>query len=534
MTISNVATDILIYLTMFAFMGVGLYAGLKQTKNKDDFLSALGTQLALPLAINWVASNCRWWYVLLDGSDLGSSVFFAYPELATIAGLLGVVIYALTSVIPLFLFAWLGPIMRRKCPRGFTLTQFIRERFGRVNQIYVSLMSMAYMFCYMISELSSIGLVLMTLTNVDKLAPIVVLVVTTTLYTAYGGFRASLLTDSVQGVCILILIIIVTIAFGTNVDIDRSYIKESGLLNSSKLGWELLYILAVAISFANFFHQGYWQRAFSSKSDHELRISALYGGLILFFVLFLIGFTGLLAVWAKLCCYNEGDGSSSFFLLLSVLPDWAIGIVIVLSVALASSAYDTLQSAMVSTISNDLFENRLPLIWIRGLTVLFNVPAVILGLRNLDVLRVFLIGDLVAAATMPPVLLGLVDSLCFIKGVDVLVGSIGGLVSIFIFGTIYFGNAYDGINLIQLPGGLYVDDYSVLGAFIVAPFGGLGITFLSVVLRAGIMWIWGRITGRKFEFSKKPDVIDTHRYGGDEFLEGNKQVNHIVKDVGDV
>ncbi len=30
--------------------------------------------------------------------------------------------YAFGSVVPLFVFAWLGPLVRKKCPKGFTLT----------------------------------------------------------------------------------------------------------------------------------------------------------------------------------------------------------------------------------------------------------------------------------------------------------------------------------------------------------------------------------------------------------------------------
>ncbi|CAG8649735.1 6718_t:CDS:2 [Ambispora leptoticha] len=508
MAISETLANVLIYITLFAFMLVGIYAGKTQIKNKDDFLSALGTQLALPLAVNWFASN------------LGSSILFAYPEIGTIVGILGVIFYALTSVTPLFLFAWIGPIMRKKCPNGFTLTQFIRERFGKWNQIYMSIMSMAYMFCYMISELSSIGIVLMTLTPVDKLAPIILLAVTTTLYTAYGGFRASLLTDNVQGVCIMILMLIGTIGFSTNIKIDRSAIEDSDLLKSNKLSWELLYILAVAIAFANFFHQGYWQRVFSSKNDHELRISTVYGGIMLFIVLFLVGFTGIIAVWAKLCCSDDLPGAGAFFYLIAILPDWVVGIVVVLSVALSCSAYDTLQSAMVSTMSNDLFANKLPLIAIRSLTVILNVPV--------DVLRVFLIGDLVAAAAMPPVLLGLVDDLYFINGLDALLGSIGGLLSIFIFGTIYFGNAYDGINLIQLPNSFYVDDYSVLGAFLAAPIGAVVLTFVSFGARMGTLYVWAKYKKTEFMFPSRPAVIDTNRYAGTEFISSdNDRKNNV-------
>lgn len=116
-------------------------------------------------------------------SDLGSSVLYAYPEVGTLAGILGIFWYAFGSTFPLSVFAWIGPKMRKKCPEGFTLTTFVLERFGRVNQIYISLMSMAYMLCYMISELSAVGSILNYLANVDPLVPTIMIALTTTLYT---------------------------------------------------------------------------------------------------------------------------------------------------------------------------------------------------------------------------------------------------------------------------------------------------------------------------------------------------------------
>ena len=71
----------------------------------------------------------------------------------------------------------------------------------------------------------------------------------------YGGFRASLLTDNIQGWAILILIIMSVIGFVTTLRIDKSVIDNSPLLKSNSLGWQLLYIMPVAISFATLFHE---------------------------------------------------------------------------------------------------------------------------------------------------------------------------------------------------------------------------------------------------------------------------------------
>jgi hypothetical protein len=44
-------------------------------------------------------------------------------------------------------------------------------------------------------------------------------------------------------------VIICTVAIGTQAHIEKAAVEASGLLNATKLGWQLLYILPVAIVF---------------------------------------------------------------------------------------------------------------------------------------------------------------------------------------------------------------------------------------------------------------------------------------------
>ena len=69
---------------------------------------------------------------------LGSSILFSYPQISTIAGVQGLVVYSLASALPLLVFAWLGPIIRRKCPEGFVLTEWTRQRYGAIAALYLS------------------------------------------------------------------------------------------------------------------------------------------------------------------------------------------------------------------------------------------------------------------------------------------------------------------------------------------------------------------------------------------------------------
>lgn len=75
---------------------------------------------------------------------LGSGILFTYPEIATIAGVQGLVVYGLASALPLLVFGYLGPIIRRKCPEGFVLTEWARQRYGIVAGIYLSILTYVF------------------------------------------------------------------------------------------------------------------------------------------------------------------------------------------------------------------------------------------------------------------------------------------------------------------------------------------------------------------------------------------------------
>jgi hypothetical protein len=74
---------------------------------------------------------------------LGSGILFSYPQISTIAGVQGLVVYTLSSSLPLLIFGLLGPVIRRKCPEGFVLTEWTRQRYGIVTALYLSVLTYA-------------------------------------------------------------------------------------------------------------------------------------------------------------------------------------------------------------------------------------------------------------------------------------------------------------------------------------------------------------------------------------------------------
>ena len=260
------------------------------------------------------------------------------------------------------------------------------------------------------------------------------------------------------------LVILAVITVGVETHIDPSLIESSGFLEPSLLGWQLIYILPVAVVTNDFFISGFWMRTFASKTDKDLLIGTSIATIAITIILGLVGATGLLAAWTGAYPGNPPqDGSIAFFLLLGQLPAWVVGIVLVMTVSLSTAAFDSLQSGMVSTGSNDLFRNKLNFWWIRLAVVLIIIPVVVVALESPSILQIYLISDLVSASSIPVLVIGLSERCYWWRGFEVVVGGLGGLLTVFIFGTIYFGNAQEGAYLLLLENGLYSDDWSAFG-----------------------------------------------------------------------
>lgn len=323
------------------------------------------------------------------------------------------------------------------------------------------------------------------------------------------------------------IVIIATITVGVETKIDKSLIDSSGLTNASLLGWQLLYILPVAILTNDFFLSNFWIRTFSSKTDKDLWIGVSIAAIVTLIILTLVGSTGLIATWSGAYDPNnpDQDGSIAFFYLLEQLPSWTIGIVLVMVVSLSTAAFDSFQSAMVSSASNDLFRNKLNIWWIRGGVVLIIIPTVILALKAPSILQIYLISDLVSAATIPVLVLGLSDRFYWWRGFEVVVGGLGGILTVFIFGTIYYGNALEGAQLILLEQGLYGNDWSAFGAFVSAPVGGILWGFGALALRLTYQFIEAKIKGRRFDALDRPAYLGTRVIGAPEYAASDEVQN---------
>ena len=428
-----------------AFFGyVGYTAAADRKMDSDAYLSARGSQSWQRIGLSLFASGMGIW------------ILFGPSEVGYYGGFWDVVGYALSSATPFMLLAYVGPLIREKLPHGVTLADYVSMRLGRPMQIYVGLISVLYMFTFLFAEFTAIGKAMSILAGMEPLVPMVAVAAVPAAYTAYGGLPASLQTDRWQAWMILWLVIaLLLILFGGDIG---SLISDAKAYTQEDIEWEWYHgsmsdmstfksglALVVAITAAEMFSQGNWQRTWASESDEALRKGAfLAAGLVLPLV-FVMGVLGTVVA-------GQGaveDPSAAFFYLIEDAGALLIAAFVVLAVALVCSSADTLQNAVVASISRDLSNGSMQLGQARIATIAMMPIAIYLAntIDALSVFEIFLFADLLAAATVAPVLLTLWDR---VSSRGALSGAVAGLLSVVAYGA-WTADVSTGVDYIFHP-----------------------------------------------------------------------------------
>ena len=397
--------------------------------NLDDYLTARGSQRASALGLSFLASG------------MGAWILFVPPEIGAFVGPVALVGYALAAALPFWLLSWLGPAIRQRVPHGRTIAEYAQDRFGKGMRLWVTALSVLYMLCFITAELTAIGAITGLLSELPGSWVIVAVAVTTLIYTTWGGLRASLVTDRWQAWLLLALLAIVIGVVLTSLPDDA--VTQPWPTAPYEVSLSVALTLVIAVTAANIFHQGYWQRIWSARSDTELRRGAWWGGVLTIPVMLVMGALGMLCMAMG---KNPGSPPIPFFALLSDAPQWLVLPTLVLAVALVASSVDTLQSGIASLVVTA--RPDVSLASARWVTVLLMLPVVWVSLQGLSVLRLFLIADLLCATAVVPVMLGLWKRMTPSAAV---VGAVAGLVGAIVPGWFSGGSLPAGVLAASFP-----------------------------------------------------------------------------------
>ena len=336
----------------------------------------------------------------LVASALGAWILFGPASAATWGGIGAVIGYALGTAFPMIFLISLGKKIRNKFPKGSTLIEFLRKRFGKSLFRLILLMTVFYMFIFLCAEVTAIATLINYISGTELWITSIIILISTLTYTLYGGLRASIFTDTIQMIVILILLIIsifYLISFSGD-QFSISFIKEKSphLLSASYIpNYTAGLTFFIAVAATHLFHQGNWQRVYALKK------SLIIAFIVIIPIVFFMGFTGLVAVSVNSKVVQD---LGFFSLLLKEQTYFLSMIIIILGLSLTISTLDTLVNAISSLIVVDgkatlNMKNKIDYLkfskyFIIGLSII----AFVISSKGFSILYLFLLADLFCCA----------------------------------------------------------------------------------------------------------------------------------------
>ena len=383
----QLGTNVLInYILIFFILFLFLVLTRRMANKTEDnsYFVMLKSQKILNLSLSFYASGMGLWII-------------ASPAEVGWYGLgFDVIGYAISAATPFVLLYFVGPRIVQTVPDKATLPQYISQQYGNFAQVFVSIIATIYMSAFLIAEFASINFLFPEIADTSGLIVCTAIAVVTFLYLNLSGFKASLVTDRFQGISIIALLIIVLVLWisqnGISNIIEASY--DGGLNTFTFASFKSALAVILAVTAAEIFSQGYWQRTYSAIDENVIKKSSIYAGLGCFITVLVLGIAG-----SSGAGFGIENPSLSFIQQIEFNTFSRI-LVIVLCTMLVASSIDTLQSAISSTMALDLVKRGVSEAKIITLIITFGSLGLSFYVTN--IFSVFLFADLLAVCLVFP------------------------------------------------------------------------------------------------------------------------------------
>ncbi|MDC1130934.1 sodium:solute symporter [Pelagibacteraceae bacterium] len=233
------------------------------------------------------------------------------------------------------------------------------------------------------------------------------------LYILRGGFALSIITDKYQFAFIVFIILASLLIILSDIDLSSFEIIKKNSPNLIDKNYLPNYTAGltffIAVAATNLFHQGNWQRVFSARNNSTLKSSLIYSSIIIFFIVFWMGYSGLLSYSLNPKVIPD---LAFFDLILSEKNSLIIIGILILAMSLTLSTIDTLINAISSLIivnGNQINKN------LSGkkvkdqaniIILLLCVLVFLLASKGYSILYLFLLADLLCCAAVITIFYG--------------------------------------------------------------------------------------------------------------------------------
>jgi SSS family transporter len=392
---------------------VAVFISHRGKKTSDEFLvykRELGTfKGALSIAAAWI------WAPAVFVCSLKS-----YTH-----GLAGIFWFTVPNVLCFFTFTPLAIRLRKLCPQGYTWPDFVWFRYNGNKRVHVAslMVYLGYDLVAVASNCLAGGTLLNILTGADFRFAVILMAGGALTYSIISGLRASVLTDVVQMLVILVIgAIIVPWAINASGGLDTVLGGLGGVTGKfgSPFNAEVMYSFGIAATIGLISgpigDQMFFQRAFSAKPEKVGSIF-IYGGFIFALVPIALSALGFIAanpvIGSQLTITDPqmvGPTVVEHF-----LPKWALMAFCVMAFAGLCSTLDSALCAISSIWTVDVYKRYINLnptdeqLTRSARTSM--IAACFIGtsiaLLRPEILWLFLVGGILASAALFPTIFGI-------------------------------------------------------------------------------------------------------------------------------
>ena len=390
-----------------------------------------------------VANRDTGWFMSalsIAATWIWAPALFTSTENAYTKGFAGLFWFLVPNVLCLIIFIPFAKRIRVEMPTGITLSGYMYEKYHSkaVKNTYLFQLGALSALSTGVQLLAG-SKILSLLTGIPFAAMTVIMALIAFSYSQFSGIKASILTDAIQMVFML-LVSICFVIFGVKngggletVITGLGGIAGDAAFLFSKRGWDIFlgFGLPTTIGLLSgpFGDQCFWQRAFCVRNDRIGR-AFLIGALLFGIIPLSMGILGFIG--AGMGYIAEDTGVINFELIVTLFPGWALIPFLFMIVSGLLSTIDSNLCAISSLITDILKEKTLRMTKI-SMIVLLLIGIVVANIPELTVTHLFLMYGTLRAATLLPTIFTL-------KGIKLKAqGVVAGIFSALVIGLPIFG-----------------------------------------------------------------------------------------------
>eukprot|EP00201_Polytomella_parva_P018345 CAMPEP_0175050242 /NCGR_PEP_ID=MMETSP0052_2-20121109/7157_1 /TAXON_ID=51329 ORGANISM="Polytomella parva, Strain SAG 63-3" /NCGR_SAMPLE_ID=MMETSP0052_2 /ASSEMBLY_ACC=CAM_ASM_000194 /LENGTH=612 /DNA_ID=CAMNT_0016314437 /DNA_START=29 /DNA_END=1867 /DNA_ORIENTATION=- len=423
-------------MAVFCIVSFAIYAIIRHTyyltrvkhrdQNTEEFITARHTQHKWRIAWSFFASAVGAWCIA------GPSQFAYYT------GIIGLLMYAISAGFPLLVLSICGAYLQAKYPHVCTVGDYSGVRFGPTLRGFVVAIVLLAMSIGMLAEFIAMGAIFRDFVGSVDYPIIITVGIITLCYTAYGGLYVSIITDQVQGVLTILLVIILSIYTAVKFRPPRCASSDDWYnyadpplapcmpsripdqLRPNKLGYSAIYSMPCSLLAATIFSESLWQKVWASKDRKALIFGGAMSSLGVTVVVFLFGLGGWLAAWGG---YVNGNYTNMNLLLFQVFASeqtdnleessahvrsWVGVITVMVAAVMNESAIDSYQNGLTAAFTQHFFPKQ-STFFARWCVIAINVPLMIISFQGYPILALYVLSNMLTTCGFIPLLLGLWD-----------------------------------------------------------------------------------------------------------------------------